>query len=97
MALAFLGCGQGRSGLPEVKTAHLQKADMSIRYVASGHVVSKTIRIGAPDTGTIVTLPVQLNEPVKKGQVLFQIDDAEARQTLQTIESDIASAQAKAD
>ena len=97
MALAFMGCGQSRSGLPEVKTAHLQKADMSIRYVASGHVVSKTIRIGAPDTGTIVTLPVQLNEPVKKGQVLFQIDDAEARQTLQTIESDIASAQAKAD
>lgn len=97
MALAFLGCGNSRSGLPEVKTAHLQKSDMSIRYVASGHVVSKTIRIGAPDTGTIVALPVQLNEPVKKGQVLFQIDDAEARQTLQTIESDIASARAKAD
>jgi len=97
LALAFLGCGNSRSGLPEVKTAHLQKSDMSIRYVASGHVVSKTIRIGAPDTGTIVALPVQLNEPVKKGQVLFQIDDAEARQTLQTIESDIASARAKAD
>lgn len=97
MALAFLGCTNSRSGLPEVKTAHLQKADMSIRYVASGHVVSKTIRIGSPDTGTIVALPVQLNEPVKKSQVLFQIDDAEARQTLQTIESDIASARAKAD
>ncbi|MBX3169685.1 MAG: efflux RND transporter periplasmic adaptor subunit [Candidatus Eremiobacteraeota bacterium] len=97
MALAFMGCTSGRTGLPEVKTSRLQKADMSIRYVASGHVVSKTIRIGAPDTGTIVALPVQLNEPVKKGQVLFQIDDAEARQTLQTIESDIASARAKAE
>lgn len=97
MALTFWGCSVGQKGLPEVKTARLVKSDMSIRYVASGHVVSKTIRIGAPDTGTIVALPVQLNEPVKKGQVLFQIDDAEARQTLQTIESDIASARAKAD
>lgn len=97
MALSFLGCGNAGKGLPEVRLGRLQKADMSIRYVASGHVVSKTIRIGAPDTGTIVSLPVQLNEPVKKGKVLFQIDDAEARQTLQTIESDIASARAKAE
>ncbi|MFN8611380.1 MAG: efflux RND transporter periplasmic adaptor subunit [Vulcanimicrobiota bacterium] len=68
---------------------------MSIHYVASGHVVSKTIRVSSPDTGTIVTLPVQLNEPVKKGQVLFQIDDSEARQNLNSTDSEIISARTK--
>lgn len=95
MALAFMGCGRAGTGLPEVKVSHLQKADMSIHYVASGHVVSKTIRVSAPDTGTIVALPVQLNEPVKKGQVLFQIDDSEARQTLNSTDSEIVSARTK--
>lgn len=70
---------------------------MSIRYVASGHVVSKTIRIGAPDTGTLMSLPVQLNQTVKKGTLLFQIDDAEARQSLNAMESEIASARTKAE
>ena len=70
---------------------------MSIHYVASGHVISKTIRVSAPDTGTIVTLPVQLNESVRRGQVLFQIDDSEARQTLNSTDSEIVSARTKAE
>jgi HlyD family secretion protein len=70
---------------------------MSIHYVASGHVISKTIRVSAPDTGTLVTLPVQLNESVKRGQVLFQIDDSEARQTLNSTDSEILSARMKAE
>lgn len=77
--------------------ARLEKADMSIRYVASGHVVSKTIRISAPDSGLISELPVELNQPVKKGQLLFQLDDQEARQILRSAQAELHSASTKAD
>ena len=70
---------------------------MSIRYVASGHVVSKTLRISSPDTGLIARLPVELNAPVKKGQLLFQLDDQEARQALRSAEAELYSARTKAD
>ncbi len=98
LALLVSGCGGGTTGSqPEVRLARLEKADMSIRYVASGHVVSKTIRISTPDGGVLTELPVQLNQSVKKGQLLFQIDDAEPRQTLRSMQAEVTAARTKAD
>lgn len=68
---------------------------MSIRYVASGHVVSQTVRISSPDSGVVVDLPVKLDQNVKKGQLLFQIDDEEAKQRLRSLQADIRSARTK--
>lgn len=96
LCVACNGPGGGSSAT-QVRVANLEKADMAIRYVASGHVVSKTIRISAPDSGRIVELPVQLNQPVHKGQLLFQIDDEEARQRVLTAEAELNSARTRAE
>jgi RND family efflux transporter MFP subunit len=60
-------------------------------------VVSKTLRVSAPDAGLISVLPVELNQAVKKGQLLFQLDDQEARQQLRSAEAELNSARTKAD
>lgn len=82
--------------MPQVKVAPAQKADLKIRYVASGHVLSKTIRVSAPETARVVGLPVKLHQDVKKGQLVAQLDDEVARQTLRSLEAQLDSARTKA-
>ena len=51
--------------------------------VASGHVESPhRIHISAQVTGTISDVPVSEGQSVKKGQMLFQLEDAEAQAAL---------------
>jgi len=95
LALSFLGCGQVTGSSTSVRLAAVARADLSVRYVASGHVYSKTVRVASPDAGILVERPVQLHQSVKKGDLLFRLDDQEARRLLDSKESELASALAK--
>ena len=96
LALLLAGCsGSAKKDMPVVRLAPAEKSDLIVRYVASGHVRSKTIKIASPDTGVIVAFPVELNTTVKKGDLLFQIDDTEARAALRQMQADAAGAQAQ--
>src|SRR3954470_20395226 len=46
-------------------------------------------------TGTVTEVPIEPNRPVKKGEVLFKMDDVPFTATLQAAEATLAQNQAK--
>jgi RND family efflux transporter MFP subunit len=97
-ALGWLcwACNSQTASLPEVRTAQVTRADLAVRYVAAGHVVSKTLKIGAPSGGRLARLEVRLHQKVKAGQVLFALEAAEAQADLRALEAKLDSARTRA-
>src|SRR6478735_6082310 len=56
---------------------------------------TENIAIGTVLPGVVTDVLVQVNEPVKKGQPLFKIDNREARAELTAREAALVSAQAQ--
>jgi HlyD family secretion protein len=57
--------------------------------------LSENVAIGVPVPGLIIELPVKVNDAVKKGQILFQLDDRDLRAELlsTTAQQEISKAQ----
>lgn len=57
--------------------------------------LSENVAIGVPVPGLIVELPVKVNDPVKKGQTLFKLDDRDLQAELlsTTAQQEISKAQ----
>lgn len=94
LALGLLGCGPIATSTG-VRLVPVSKSDLSVRYVASGHVFSRTVRVASPDAGILLERPVQLNQSIKKGDLLFRLDDMEARRNLESKEAELAAARSK--
>src|SRR5690349_16843115 len=67
------------------------------RYIHTDNAYVKADKIMiAPDiSGTITTVSVDDNQPVKKGDILFTIDDAPYKIALQKSEADLVAAETK--
>jgi HlyD family secretion protein len=74
-AVFFLFSGNGSS--PKYRTEKIAKGNVVEAVTASGTVNAvTTVLVGTQVSGTIKTLLVDYNSPVKKGQLLAQIDPA---------------------
>jgi HlyD family secretion protein len=76
-AAALVGVGCQRSGKPKhpYDTAPVDRGRLVARVTASGTLSALVnVQVGAQVSGTIQKLAVDFNSPVKKNQVLAQID-----------------------
>jgi HlyD family secretion protein len=81
-ALALSGAGYVlvRAQGPSVKTAVVARTDLEQHIVASGRVwVPSRVQVSAQTGGLVLAVLVEAGEHVRKGQLLLQLDDAEAR------------------
>lgn len=82
---------------PAVVTLRGQRTDIEQHIVASGRVrVAIREQIAAQGAGRVVAVPVVAGQHVKAGDLLVQLDDAEARAALAQAEAEVEQASARA-
>jgi HlyD family secretion protein len=85
---AFLG--------PKVPAWVVERRDLVQRVVASGRVLAPArIQVGSVVVGRVTRVPVEKGNLVKPGDLLVQLDDAEARAALAQARSAVAQAVAR--
>lgn len=92
----LVGCGAGSGTVGEVRLGKVAKADLTLRYVASGRVRSRTVRVSSSESAFIQAVLVEANQPVKKGQLLAQLAEEDVRQSIRQLEAQLDSAQSRA-
>ncbi len=86
LAAGLAGAGWyvwGRSDAPAPRTAMVERGDINVTVLAAGAIQAKQlVSVGARVSGQIETLPVQLGQEVKAGDVIAQIDRQEQENDL---------------
>jgi len=73
-AYFYLGTG-GNSKAPLYRTAPVERGEISETVMATGNLNAvTTVQVGSQVSGTVQQIFVDFNSPVKKGQVIAQID-----------------------
>lgn len=65
-------------------------------WTRDGRVFAQTVVVAPEVSGTVVSVPLTDNEPVKKGQILYQIDRSRFQIALDQAEAQLAAAQLQA-
>ena len=79
VALALLALAARARG-PSVKTAPVTRTDLEKHVVASGRVwVPTRVQVSAQTPGLVLSVSAVEGQRVKAGELLVQMDDAEAR------------------
>ncbi len=79
-------------------TAEVQRGDISIMVTATGTLQAvTTVQVGSQVSGTISALYADYNDPVKKGQVLAQLDPTFLRAQVSQAQADLEKAIASAE
>src|SRR5690349_24980747 len=77
--VAIIGLGAVRNAkgkVQAVQMAKVRREDVTSRVRAPGKIEAKTqVKISADIMGKVVILNVKEGDPVKKGQLLLQLDD----------------------
>jgi HlyD family secretion protein len=93
---AVLGIAWWRRG-ESVTTVVARRSDLEHRIVASGRVhTSAVISIATMTPGTVGTVGVAIGQHVKVGDLLLQLDDAEARAALAQYSAAVQQARSRA-
>lgn len=86
---------KGKGNQPEYRTEPVTKGDIQATVTATGTVNAvTTVLVGTQVSGTIRSLYADFNSPVKKGQVIAQIDPAAFEAQAQQARANLLSAQA---
>lgn len=86
---------QNRQKKPEYKTEKVSRGSIVAQVIASGTVNPVTlVQVGSQVSGTILKLYADYNSPVRKGQVIAQIDPALFQAKVDQAEADLKNAQA---
>lgn len=94
-ALVFAGWIWGRIRPVAVDTIPVERRELIQSVVATGRVRSlSTARLGTAVSGTVRTVLVREGDRVRPGQVLLQLDEAEARAQVQQAEATLRQAAA---
>jgi HlyD family secretion protein len=81
---------------PTYVTEPVTRGDLRVSVTANGTLQpTRTINIGSELSGTVSQVFVDINDPVKKGQVLVQLDLAKLRDQITRSRAVLASAEAK--
>jgi HlyD family secretion protein len=81
---------------PSYVTAPVTRGDLRMQVTANGTLQpTRTTNIGSELSGTVSEVFVDINDSVKKGQVLVQLDTAKLRDQIARSRASLAAAQAK--
>jgi HlyD family secretion protein len=81
---------------PSYVTAPVTRGDLRMQVTANGTLQpTRTINIGSELSGTVSQVFVDINDSVKKGQVLVQLDLAKLQDQIARSRASLAAAQAK--
>jgi HlyD family secretion protein len=86
---------QGRSQMPSFVTQKVVRGDLTVTVSATGTLNSQSsVDVGVEVSGRVDQVLVDINEPVKAGQVIAVINTDQARAQLQQSEATLAANQA---
>ena len=89
--------GRADSALPTYSTQVVGRGDLTLTVTANGTIQpTRTINIGSELSGTVLAVNVDVNDTVRKGQVLVVLDTAKLRDQVLRSKATLAAAQAKA-
>ena len=96
VALAvFSGCKQSGSGSLKYETSPVSRGDIIQHVTASGSLSAVvSVDVGSQVSGKISALYVDFNSPVKKGQLIAEIDPTVYDASLRQAEGELSSARA---
>jgi len=81
---------------PEYATASVYRGAIEQTVLANGMIqASKLVSVGAQESGQIVSLPVELGQKVKKGDLIAQIDSLTQQNSLKTAKAELKSLEAQ--
>src|SRR3990167_1182184 len=96
-AITFISLRDKNNDL-KFKTEKVLRGDIEATVTASGTVNPvTTVLVGTQVSGTIKNIYVDFNSPVKKGEVIAQIDDAQFVTKVRQAEANLESAKASAE
>ena len=94
LAWALVG-GNGNDG-PRYLTQPVRKGELVINVSANGNLQpTNSVDVGSELSGIIETVFVDVNDRVKKGQVLARLDTSKLRDQVRQAKADIAAAEAR--
>lgn len=81
---------------PRYVTAPAQRGDLRLTVIADGTLSpTRSVTIGSELSGTVRRVMVDVNDPVKQGQVLLELDTAKLAAQVQRSRASLASARAR--
>jgi HlyD family secretion protein len=93
--LALTGCSRPGSNGPRYEYAAVTRGDIQEHVTASGSLSALvSVDVGSQVSGKITHLYVDFNSPVRKGQLVAEIDPTVYEAQLQQAQGDLASARA---
>jgi HlyD family secretion protein len=97
VALVGLGLSRGSgSKVESVQFARVRREDVTSRVRAPGKIEPRTqVKVSADIPGKVVILNVKEGDPVKRGQLLLQLDDTQYRTAHAQAAAALASARAR--
>ncbi len=95
LALALDGCSTKAASSPAFDSAPVVRGALAQRVTASGTLSAlRSVDVGSQVSGKVMALYVDFNAPVRKGQLVAEIDPTLYRATLRQAEGELASARA---
>ena len=87
---------QQANAAPVYVTEPVRKGDLTLTVSANGTLQpTRTVNIGSELSGTVRRVSVDVNDPVKKGQVLVELDTAKLSSQVQRSRASLAAARAR--
>ncbi|MBT9493160.1 MAG: efflux RND transporter periplasmic adaptor subunit [Paucibacter sp.] len=94
--LAWWWSARAAKALPSYTTAPVTRGDLTLTVTANGTVQpTRAINIGSELSGTVLKVNVDVNDRIKKGQVLVVLDTAKLRGQILRSQATLAAAHAK--
>jgi HlyD family secretion protein len=93
---SFWQSSRTASALPKYVTQPVARGNLTLTVTANGTIQpTRSISIGSELSGTVLKVNVDVNDQVKKGQVLVVLDTAKLKDQILRSQAAVASAQAK--
>jgi HlyD family secretion protein len=90
--------GQGEANAPRYVTEPVSRGDLALTVTANGTLQpTRSVSIGSELSGTVAEVMVDVNDRVKKGQVLVRLDTAKLNDQVQKSQAALQAAQAATD
>jgi HlyD family secretion protein len=88
--------GQRRAEGPRYETEPVARGDLTVTVAANGTLQpTSAVNVGSELSGTVARVLVDINDRVRKGQVLVELDTAKLRDQISRSRATLASAEAK--
>jgi HlyD family secretion protein len=88
--------GQRRNDAPKYVTESVARGDLTVTVTANGTLQpTRSVNVGSELSGTVARVLVDINDRVKKGQVLVELDTAKLNDQISRSRAALAASEAK--